>query len=372
MLDGLLVAFLNIDEVIRIIRHEEQPRSALMERFGLSEVQADAVLNLRLRQLARLEEIRIRGEQQELADERDALSRLLKSATRLRTLIKDEILELARRHGDARRTAVVKREAAQAIPESALVASEPVTVVLSARGWVRAARGHDIDAVALAYKSGDGYLTLARGRSTQLAVFLDSTGRAYCLPAHTLPSARGQGEPLTGRLNPPAGASFRGVMLGEPTTYWLVASDAGYGFFVRLGDLHSRVKAGKACLRVPEGGDVLLPVPFPADADFPGDCRVAVASSEGRLLVFPAADLPALARGKGNKLFNVSAQKFRAGREKLVAVAVLRPADALVVISGQRSMTIKPADLAAYAGGRAQRGALLPRGWQRVERLQLP
>ena len=278
------------------------------------------------------------------------------------------MLALAEKHGDPRRTAIVEREAAQALAETELVTSEPVTVVLSASGWVRAAKGHDIDPVSLSYKSGDSYLSSAPGKSTQTAVFLDSTGRAYCLAAHSLPSARGQGEPLTGRLNLPAGASFRGLLLGEPEMRWLVASDAGYGFFVRLSDLHSRNRAGKACLRVPEGGDVLIPSPV-LGTEFPGKALVAALSTEGRLLVFPAAELPELPRGKGNKIFGISSRKFKAGEEKLSAVVVLEPGQSLLLFSNQRTMTLKPGDLAEYRGARSQRGGLLPRGWRKIDRV---
>jgi topoisomerase-4 subunit A len=370
ILDGLLIAFLNIDEVIRIIRREDKPKEALMKRFKLTETQTEAILNLRLRQLAKLEEIEIRAEQKALALERDTLQQLLKSAAKLRNLMRDELLALAERHGDDRRTAIVEREAAQAIAETELVTSEPVTVVLSTSGWVRAAKGHEIDPGTLSYKSGDGYLCAARGRTTQIAVFLDNAGRAYCLPAHSLPSARGQGEPLTGRLNPAPGAAFRGCLIGEPEQRWLVASDAGYGFFVPLAELHSRNRAGKACLRVPVGGDLLIPAPAPTDA-FPGDALVAAVSSEGRLLVFPAAELPELPKGKGNKLFGISTKKFQAGEEKLAGVAVLGREQSLLLVSGGRTMTLKPADLGDYQGSRAQRGGLLPRGWRKVERLSV-
>jgi topoisomerase-4 subunit A len=327
ILDGLLTAFLNIDEVIRIIRREDKPKEVLMERFGISDIQAEAILNLRLRQLAKLEEIEIRSEQKALAEERDWLNQVLKSAAKLRTLIRDELLALA-------------------------------------------AKGHEIDPAALSYKSGDSCLAAALGKSTQTAVFLDSAGRAYCLPAHSLPSARGQGEPLTGRLNPAAGAGFRGVLIGEPSMRWLLASDAGYGFFVQLGELQSRNRAGKACLRVPDGGDVLIPAPY-GGAEFPGKALVAAVNTEGRLLVFPAADLPELARGKGNKIFGISTRKFRAGEEKLCSVAVLDAGDALLLFSNQRSMTLKPADLAEYKGARGQRGGLLPRGWRKVDRIMV-
>jgi topoisomerase-4 subunit A len=368
ILEGLLIAYLNIDEVIRIIRRSDKPKEALIKRFTISETQAESILNLRLRQLAKLEEIEIRTEQKELAKERDTLQQILKSPARLKTLIRDELLALAEKHGDARRTVIVEREAAQALAEIELVTSEPVTVVLSASGWVRAAKGHDIDPVSLSYKSGDGYLSSATGKSTQTAVFLDSAGRAYCLPAHSLPSARGQGEPLTGRLNPAPGASFRGLLLGDPEMRWLVASDAGYGFFVKLGALHSRNRAGKACLRVPEGGDVLIPSPV-TGAEFPGKALVAALSSEGRLLVFPAAELPELPRGKGNKIFGISSRKFKAGEEKLSAVVVLEPGQSLLLFSNQRTMTLAPKDLAEYRGARSQRGGLLPRGWRKIDRV---
>ncbi len=368
ILDGLLIAFLNIDEVIRIIRREDKPKEALIKRFGISDTQAESILNLRLRQLAKLEEIEIRSEQKNLAKERDYLQQILKSAAKLKTLIRDELLGLAEKHGDVRRTVIVEREAAQALAETELVVSEPVTVILSASGWVRSAKGHEIDPVSLSYKSGDSYLSSAPGKSTQSAVFVDNAGRAYCLPAHTLPSARGQGEPLTGRLNPATGAAFRGVLLGDPEMRWLLATDAGYGFFVKLGELHSRNRAGKACLRVPEGGDVLLPSPVNG-AEFPGKALVAALSSEGRLLVFPAADLPELSRGKGNKIFGISSRRFKTGEEKLLAVVVLDPKQSLVLFSNQRSMTLKPGDLAPYRGARSQRGALLPRGWRKIDRL---
>lgn len=368
ILEGLLIAYLNIDEVIRLIRTEDKPKEVLMKRFGISDTQAESILNIRLRQLAKLEEIEIRAEQKELAKERDSLRQILKSAAKLTTLIRDELLALAEKHGDVRRTAIVEREAAQALAETELVTSEPVTVVLSASGWVRAAKGHEIDPVSLSYKSGDSYLCSAPGKSNQTAVFLDSAGRAYCLPAHSLPSARGQGEPLTGRLNPAPRSGFRGVLIGDPEVRWLVASDAGYGFFVRLGELYSRNRAGKACLRVPEGGDVLIPSPAPGPR-FPGDSLVAALSSEGRLLVFPAAELPELPRGKGNKIFGISSRKFRAGEEKLSAVVVLEPGQSLLLFSNQRAMTLRPQDLAKYRGARSQRGGILPRGWRKVDRV---
>ncbi len=370
ILDGLLAAYLNIDEVIRIIRREDEPKPVLMKKFRLTDTQAEAILNLRLRYLAKLEEMKIRGEQQELAEERERLDRILRSPAKLRALVREEIEQLARDFGDERRTALVERQAAQAMAEEELVPAEPVTVVLSQRGWARAAKGHDIDPATLSFKTGDGFLCAARGRSTQLAVFLDSTGRAYSLPAHALPSARGQGEPLSGRLNPPDGASFRGVMIGDPEARWLVASSAGYGFFVKLGELHGRNRAGKAALRLQPGWDVVIPAACPPDG-FPASARVAAASSAGHLLVFAAGELPELPRGKGNRILGIPAAKLKSGEEKLQAVAVLGPADELLVRSGQRQMTLKPADLAHYAGERGHRGLVLPRGWRGVDALDV-
>jgi len=370
ILDGLLAAYLNIDEVIRIIRREDEPKPVLMKKFRLTDTQAEAILNLRLRYLAKLEEMKIRGEQQELAEERERLDRILRSPAKLRALVREEIEQLARDFGDERRTALVERQAAQAMAEEELVPAEPVTVVLSQRGWARAAKGHDIDPATLSFKTGDGFLCAARGRSTQLAVFLDSTGRAYSLPAHALPSARGQGEPLSGRLNPPDGASFRGVMIGDPEARWLVASSAGYGFFVKLGELHGRNRAGKAALRLQPGWDVVIPAACPPDG-FPESARVAAVSSAGHLLVFAAGELPELPRGKGNRILGIPAAKLKSGEEKLQAVAVLGPADELLVRSGQRQMTLKPADLAHYAGERGHRGLVLPRGWRGVDALDV-
>jgi len=366
ILDGLLIVFLNLDEVIRIIRREEEPKPALMKRFKLSDDQAEAILETKLRHLAKLEELRIRGEQTELQAELEELEGTLKSRARLKKLVRDEIVADAEQFGDERRTRIVEREAAQAIDDTELVTSEPVTVVLSMRGWVRAAKGHDIDPRTLSYKTGDEFQSAAPGRSTQLAVFIDSTGRAYSLPAHTLASARGQGEPLSGRLDPPDGATFAGVLLGEPEDLWLLAGDAGYGFTVRLKELHSRNKAGKAVLRVPDGGKVLLPVAVPADAE----ALVAVVNNDGKLLAFPVADVPELPRGKGNKLFGISGKKFAAREEFLTAISVVARDRKLVVVSGERRMTLSFGELDAYRGARGQRGAVLPRGWRKVDRLE--
>ena len=365
ILDGLLVAYLNIDEVIRIIREEDEPKPVLMKRFKLTDVQAEAILNLRLRNLARLEEMKIRGEQDELNKERDTLEKTLKSAARLKTLIKKEILEDAESYGDDRRTVIVEREAAHAFDETQLVASEPVTVVLSQAGYARAAKGHEIDPTTLSYRSGDRYLAAAQGRSNQLAMFIDSTGRVYSVMAGTLPSARGQGEPLSSRFRPPDGAAFCGAMIGDAGQKYLLASDAGYGFIATLGELVSRNKAGKAILRVPQGGKAVVPAAVPVDTE----CLIAAVSNIGRLLLFEMDELPELAKGKGNKLINIPGPKYKSGEEKMVAAAVVPEEGSLEVYTASRKMTLKWNDLDDYYGDRALRGSLLPKGWRKVERL---
>ena len=365
ILDGMLIAYLNLDEVIRIIRREEEPKPVLMKRFKLSDEQAEAILETKLRHLAKLEEMKIRDEQERLAAERKEIEALLASKAKLTKLIRGEIIADAAEYGDERRTRIVERAAAQAIEETDLVANEPVTVVLSTGGWVRSAKGHDIDARALAYKTGDAFQAAARGRSTQAALFIDSTGRAYSLPAHSLPSARGAGEPLSGRLDPPDGARFAGVLIGEPTDLWLLATDAGFGFTVRLAELQSRNRAGKGVINVSAGAAVLPPVPVPA-----GDALVAAVNSEGRLLVFPASEVPELPRGKGNKLFGIPGKKAESREELMIALAVPGPGQSLRVYSGERQMTLSAADLQHYLGQRAQRGAVLPRGWRTVERIE--
>ena len=361
ILDGLLVAYLNINKIIKIVREEDEPKMVLMDRFALSNVQAEAILELRLRHLAKLEEIKISEEKKLLTEEKESLKKILRSQPKLKGLIKQELLELAETYGDTRCTNDVQRAAAQAMSESQLVASEPVTVVLSEHGWVRAAKGYEVDAQSFSYRSGDKFLAAAEGRSNQLAVFLDSTGRAYSLPAHTLPSARGQGEPLSGHLNPPDGSSFRAVVIGAPDELWVLASSAGYGFIAKLGDLYSRNRAGKVVVTVPKGASVV-----PAAVLEEGSAMLAAASSDGRLLVFSLEDLAELARGKGNKIIGLPK-----GSEEvsLASICALSQGQALMVESGQRHMTLKPKDLERYMGSRGRRGAALPRGWRKVDRL---
>ena len=367
ILDGLLIAFLNIDEVIKIIRQEDKPKQALMKAFKISERQSEAILELRLRQLAKLEEIKIKTEQQELSDERKTLEQLLKSATRLKTFIKNEIKTDAEKFGDARRSRLMEREEARAFSETELLSTEPVTIVLSERGWMRSAKGHDVDPRALQYKSGDGFKIAARGKSNQLAIFLDSTGRAYSLPAHTLPSARGQGEPVSGKVNPPSGATFEGVVIGDDDRDVLLASDAGYGFVAKLGDLISKNKSGKAILRLPKGS-VLLPAVMIQNYD---SDRIVSVTNEGRMLMFPLSQLPRLAKGKGNKIINIPSARVAERIEFVVAMTTVTAEDTLTVYAGRRHHNLKPADLQHYQGERGRRGNKLPRGFQNVDRIEV-
>jgi len=362
ILDGYLIAFLNIDEVIRIIREEDEPKPALIGAFKITDTQAEAILDLKLRNLAKLEEMKIRGEQDELAAERDALKKTLGSEARLKTLIKRELNDVVAAHGDARKSPLMIREEARAFSELELTTADPLTIVLSEKGWIRAAKGHDIDPTALSYKSGDGFRFAAKGKSNLPAVVLDSTGRAYTIPTHQLPSARGQGEPLTGRINPPSGATFEGLLTGQEGDRFLLASDAGYGFVVQFAQLQAKNKAGKALLTLPKNARVLSPAAISGVSE----CWVAVATNEGRMLVFPLSDVPELARGKGNKLIGIPSARAAAREEFVVGLCVVSEGDTLQVTSGGHYRNFKWSELEHFKGERGRRGSKLPKGYQRV------
>ncbi len=365
VLEALLIAFLNIDEVIKIIRENDQPKPVLMAHFGITERQAEAILELKLRHLAKLEEMKIRGEQAELEKERDYLEGILGSEKKLTKLIREELLSDAEKYGDNRRSPIVMREEAKALSEKELLPSEPVTVVLSEKGWVRCAKGHDIDGNSLQYKAGDGFKAAASGRSNRYAAFIDSSGRAFAAEAHDLPSARGQGEPLTGRFTLVAGENFEHVLMAEDSQKLLLASDAGYGFVGTFGDLVSRNKAGKAVLTLPTGAKVLSPIPIKN----PETDLVVAISTEGRMLVFPVADLPQLSKGKGNKILSIPSARAASREEYLKLLTVVPAATAVTLVAGKRKMTIKVDDLAHYIGERGRRGNKLPRGLQRIDEL---
>jgi topoisomerase-4 subunit A len=367
VLEGLMVAYLNLDEVIRIIRSEDEPKPKLIKRFKLSDIQAEAILETRLRHLARLEEMKIRGEQEELTVERDNLDKILKSKARLKTLVKNELQADAHEFGDERRSPIVEREAAQAIDQASLLPTEPLTVVLSNKGFVRAARGHEIDPRTLAYRSGDSYLHHARGKSNQLAIFIDSTGRTYSLPAHKLPSARGQGDPVASFFNPPPGATFAGVVMGQPEDLYLLASDAGYGFVAKLEDLLSKTRNGKAVLNVPKGARVLPPQRVANH----GEDWIAAVTNQGRLLTFMIGELPLMTKGKGIKIINIPSKKAQAREEFVVAASVFAEDKGLTIYAGQKKRNLTVDDLDDYIGERGLRGSKLPKGYQKVDRMEV-
>jgi topoisomerase-4 subunit A len=364
ILEGWLIAFLNIDFVITIIREEDKPKPVLIKNFGLTEAQAEAILELKLRQLAKLEEMKIQGEQNNLSKERDSLEEILKSEKKLDNLIIKEIKADAKKFNDPRRSPLVEREQAQAFDDSTLVSSDPITVILSAKGWVRSAKGHEVDPTTLNYKAGDEFADSCRGRTNQQAVFIDASGRSYSAPAHTLPSARGQGEPLAGRFTPSDGIGFEHVLSGEPDTFYLLASDAGYGFIIKLEDLYAKNKAGKAILTLPKDAKILPPIPVTN----PETEHYAVVTNSGYLSIVRVSELPSLPKGKGVKLLNIPAKN----KETVVCLTLLDPiTDILTLYVGKRHLTLKERDIEAYTLERSRRGQKLPRGFQKVDRVEV-
>lgn len=367
LLEGLLIAYLNIDEIIAIIREEEKPKPILMKQFGLSEAQADAILDLKLRQLAKLEEIKIRSEQQELSKERDSLEDLLSSERKLNSLITKEIKADAKKYSDPRRSPIIERQPAQAFNDNVLIPSEPMTLILSAKGWVRSAKGHDFDPTGLSYKAGDEFAQACPGSSHQQAVFIDASGRCYSAAAHTFPSTRGQGEPLAGRFTPPNGIGFIHVLLNEPDTFYLIASDACYGFVIKFKDLYAKSRAGKQVLTLPPGAKILPPLLV----NNLEKTHYVIVTSAGYLSIVPVSELPCLPKGKGVKLIGLPA-KAKKERETVIALKLLEPTtDTLTLHSGKRHFTFKERDIRAYTGDRSRRGSKLPRGFQNVDKVEV-
>jgi len=367
ILEGLLIAFLNLDEVIRIVRYEDDPRAELINTFQISEIQADAILDTRLRHLAKLEEMKIREEQEQLSEEKKGLQKLLGSERRIKTLIKSEILEDIDAYGDDRRSPIVSREAARALDQTELMPSEALTVVLSARGWVRAAKGHDFDVSGLNYKSGDSFQDMALGKSNQNVVFIDSHGRSYALAAHSLPSARSQGEPLTGRFKPASGAEFRSCLMGRDDDYFLMSSSHGYGYVCRFADMITRSKNGKAQISLP-GGAQLMPVI--AVADYQSEQLVTI-TSDGYIALLDLKSVPKLAKGKGNKIQGIPPKRLKAGEEEIAFIACLSGKQILVVHCGKKYKSMNLKELEEYRIERGKRGRKLPRGYQNVTGLEV-
>ncbi|WP_416776807.1 DNA topoisomerase IV subunit A [Xenorhabdus budapestensis] len=367
ILEGLLTAYLNIDEVIHIIRSEDEPKSVLMQRFGLTETQAEAVLELKLRHLAKLEEVKIRGEQDGLAKERDKLQAILGSERKLNTLLKKEIIADAENYGDERRSPLKERSEAKAMSDHDILPSEPITVVMSKMGWVRSAKGHEIDPAGLNYKSGDSFRSAVRGKSNQPVVFIDSTGRSYSVDPLDLPSARGQGEPLTGKLALPAGASVEHLLVAKEDQRFLMASDAGYGFICTFNDLIAKNRAGKALITLPQNAKVMPPLEITNEQD---DMLLAITKA-GRMLMFPVTDLPQLSKGKGNKIVSITAAQAASGEDMLSWLLVLSPKSSITLYFGKRKWQLHPEDLQKFRAERGRKGTSLPRGLQRVERVEV-
>ncbi|MFP1740182.1 DNA topoisomerase IV subunit A [Lonsdalea quercina] len=366
ILEGLLVAFLNIDDVIHIIRTEDEPKPVLMKQFSLSETQAEAILELKLRHLAKLEEMKIRGEQDDLAKERDQLQALLASERKLNTLLKKEIEADAKAYGDERRSPLRERGEAKAMNEHDLLPSEPVTIVLSEMGWVRSAKGHDIDPAGLSYRAGDTFRAAARGKSNQPVVFIDTTGRSYALDPLTLPSARGQGEPLTGKLTPPPGATVDQVLMAADDQRLLLSSDAGYGFICTFSDLVARNRVGKSVLTLPNNAKVMPPLSVHSDDDL-----LLTITAAGRMLLFPVTDLPQLSKGKGNKIVSIPAAQAASGEDKIGWLFIITSKSSVTLYVGKRKLTLRPEDLQKFRAERGRKGTLLPRGLQRVDRVEV-
>ena len=366
ILEGLMAVFLNIDEVIHIIRTEDEPKKVLQKKYNLSVIQVDAILEIRLRQLSKLEEIKISEEQDKLDIEKKDLEKTLGSKARLKTLLKNELKSDIEIYGDDRKSPIVSRKEATAFDETELISSDPVTVILSKRGWVRVAKGHDVEAENLNYREGDSFFTSAKGRNNQNAVFFDSKGKAYTLPCHSLPSARGQGEPLTGRLNAESGETFAGVVAGPLESKVVLATSEGYGFVANLGDLQTKNKSGKAALKVSEGAKVLPPKLVSTSED-----RIAAISNIGKLLVFPVSELPELSRGKGNKIMGIPKPKFQSGEESLSFMTVLEESTNLKLINGKTHYSPKPKDLDNFIGGRGKRGLSLPPGYRNLDAIEV-
>jgi len=363
ILEGLLIAFLNLDEVIRIVRFEDEPKQVLMKTFNISDIQAEAILETRLRNLAKLEEMKIRAEQDELTKEKLGLEKILGSERRMKTLIKKEIIEDAETYGDDRRSPIVTREAARAMDESDLIPSEALTVVISTKGWVRAAKGHDVDGAALNYKSGDAFLSSAQGKSNQQAVFIDSSGRSYAAPAHSLPSARGQGEPLTGRFKPAAGTSYVSTVMGRDDDLFLMSTTFGYGFICKFSDMVTKNKNGKALISIPAGAELLPPVAI-SNVD---EQQIVAITSEGYIAVIALNELPQLSKGKGNKIINVPPKKLKANEEIVGAIHCITEKEKITVHVGKKFKSMNHRELQDYVVERGKRGSKLPRGWQNVD-----
>jgi len=351
ILEGLLTIFVDLDKVIKIIRQSDEPKKELIKAFKLSEIQANAILEIRLRQLAKLEQLKIENERNELVSEQDEIEKILKSKSRLKTLIKNELVEIRELFGEERKSPIIDSTNAKVFSEEDTIVTEPITVVLSKAGWIRSAKGHEIDPNTLSYRGDDSLQDFARGRSNQLAVFLDSNGKAYSVPSHSLPSARGMGEPITGRLNADSGVQFISSVIGTEGSKFLIMNTAGYGYISEYQNMISNKKSGRAFMKLPDNAKMLKAIPLKDN-----HTHIAAVSNIGKLLIFNIEELPILGKGKGNKIINIPKDKLAAGEEFMAHAQLLADNSSLKIEVGKRSVTLKPKDWIEYVLSRAKRG----------------
>ena len=351
VLEGLLTIFVDLDKVIKIIRQSDEPKKELIKAFKLSEIQANAILEIRLRQLAKLEQLKIENERNELVSEQDEIEKILKSKSRLKTLIKNELVEIRELFGEERKSPIIDSTNAKVFSEEDTIVTEPITVVLSKAGWIRSAKGHEIDPNTLSYRGDDSLQDFARGRSNQLAVFLDSNGKAYSVPSHSLPSARGMGEPITGRLNADSGVQFISSVIGTEGSKFLIMNTAGYGYISEYQNMISNKKSGRAFMKLPDNAKMLKAIPLKDN-----HTHIAAVSNIGKLLIFNIEELPILGKGKGNKIINIPKDKLAAGEEFMAHAQLLADNSSLKIEVGKRSVTLKPKDWTEYVLSRAKRG----------------
>ena len=366
ILEGLMIAYLNLDEVIKIIRTHDDPKKQLIKKFKLTEIQANAILDIRLRQLAKLEEQGIIEERDSLKAEAKEIEKILNSASRLKTLIKKELKEDQEEFGDERNSMLAEAEEAKAFDEKELISNDPMTVVLSEKGWIRAAKGHDVDVEGLQYRECDSYLSSSLARNSQNAVLLDNFGKAYTLPIHQLPSARGQGDPVSGKINAQSGATFPGVISGSEETLAVLASNLGYGFVVKLGDLQTKNKSGKAALNAKNAKPITPKILSAVEDNY-----IASITKEGKMLIIEACELPILGKGKGNKIISIDKKKFEAKEDQLMYLVTFKKGDSIKLYSGKQHFIIKPNDLENFLGNRGRKGNFLPKGYRKVDKAEV-
>ena len=362
ILEGLLIVYLDLDKVIKIIRESDEPKKDIIKAFALSEIQANSILEIKLRQLAKLEQARLEKERDTLVAEQDEIEKILNSKTMLKTLIKKELTEIKENFGDERKSPIIENSDAKVFSEEETLVTEPITIVLSGAGWIRSAKGHEIDPVSLSYRGDDILQDFSRGKSNQMCVFLDSNGKAYSLPSHSLPSARGMGDPITGRVSADSGVKFVSSLIGNDDDKYMIMNTAGYGYISEFKNMVSNKKSGRAFMKIPNNADLLKAIRVRDDHVY-----IAAISNIGRLLIFKIDELPMLAKGKGNKIINIPTAKFVAKEEFMAHAQLISLSSSLRIDRvGKGSLTLKLKDLENYISSRAKRGNMLPQGYRKV------